>query len=66
MIRYWFAVTALGVTGVVALGACDDDGEGCEQDSDCVEVVCPDGSKVTECNDGTCFVIEDCESGSGW
>ena len=47
-----------------ALGACSR--EECSAATDCTEVVCPDGSKITQCNEGVCATLNDCDQGSGW
>jgi hypothetical protein len=57
----------LGFGALLTLSACGGESDAeCEKDEDCQEVVCPDGSKVKQCDSGTCFTLESCEGGQGW
>lgn len=60
----WVVVCVwLGLIGGASLLGC---GSECSEDADCNEVRCPDLTDHQICKeDGTCFVIEDCEQGSG-
>lgn len=60
----WVWVLVIAGAGV-ALSCSDDDVE-CEATEDCLEVTCPDGSKIRGCEEGVCLQGSDCPNTSGW
>lgn len=61
-----FGLGAAVVASAVALFACSEDSEECEATEDCLEVVCPDGSKIRGCAEGVCLEGSDCPDQGGW
>jgi hypothetical protein len=59
------AVAFLGFASLL-VSACSDDAEAeCAQDSECGEVVCPNGTRLQDCVEGECLTSDSCDNASG-
>lgn len=57
------SLVLLAVAGLLGATACDGGGTGCDESSDCPEIMCDDGTTIQACLFNAC--IDSCESSSG-
>ncbi|MEJ7730637.1 MAG: hypothetical protein WKG00_15625 [Polyangiaceae bacterium] len=59
------AAAILSLASLLVSACSDDAGADCAQDSECGEVVCPDGTKLRDCVEGECLTSDACNNASG-